>query len=300
MSNQKKRIWYSTPLKFYWDVIYKTQKKITPYFSDEKIYEVLKTQQLRSPLVQGETIDKRGLFLSGLDLWGLDIKGELLHIFFLDRSLRDFLETTTLSDLDGLREFLYQNGIENNFTYFTTKQESKSVDYSFGLHIPYEKKGYAFQLSLFEDSTVELFFSHGQNSGRMSDKFYSELLTKKDPKSMELVKQFRLAINTIAYMKCFPECVSEGVPEVSNKHKNLHSKINLSLGLSENVIDTDKSPISKIPHFRRGHFRVLKSDFYKNKKGEVIYIAETMVKGRAKTVSKSDQIQELKDRSSQN
>lgn len=31
------------------------------------------------------------------------------------------------------------------------------------------------------------------------------------------------------------------------------------------------------PHFRRGYFKRLESDFYKNKKGQIIFVHETVV-----------------------
>lgn len=39
-----------------------------------------------------------------------------------------------------------------------------------------------------------------------------------------------------------------------------------------------------IPHFRRGYFKRLSSDFYKNKKGQIIFVHETIVNGVAKTL----------------
>ena len=86
------------------------------------------------------------------------------------------------------------------------------------LHIPYETNGYAFSLSLYEDDSIELYFSHGDQSGRHSNKFYKEGNKQKDDKSFALSKMFRLVINTMAYMKCFPECVSEGIPSVSSPY----------------------------------------------------------------------------------
>ena len=36
------------------------------------------------------------------------------------------------------------------------------------------------------------------------------------------------------------------------------------------------------PHFRRGYFKRLESDFYKNKKGQIIFVHETVVNAQAK------------------
>jgi hypothetical protein len=98
---------------------------------------------------------------------------------------------------------------------------------------------------------------------------------------------FRLALNTIAYMNCFPNCVIEGVPKNLFEKNITKTDKTITLHIADKIKDVESSPISKIPHFRKGHFRVLQSDYYTNKKGEIIFIAETMVKGKAKTVSMS-------------
>jgi hypothetical protein len=38
------------------------------------------------------------------------------------------------------------------------------------------------------------------------------------------------------------------------------------------------------PHIRKAHFRRLRSDYFKNMKGKIILVQETMVNGRAKSV----------------
>jgi hypothetical protein len=94
-----KKVWFSSPLKFFWDELYGNQKKFTPGFSDEQIFNILRYNLLNAPLAYGENIESRDLILSGLELWKEDFNGEFLHIFFLEKQLCDFLEQTPLSDL---------------------------------------------------------------------------------------------------------------------------------------------------------------------------------------------------------
>lgn len=291
--NKGKKVGYSSPLRFYWDELYKNQKKLTPEFSDDVIFSMLRHNILYSPLLPDESLEKRDLLITGLELWAQDSKGDLLHIFFLEKFLQDFLENTKLSDIDGIRKYLYDNGEQKQITYTKTKGNANCVYYSFGLHIPNEKNGYAFALTLFENNTLELYFSHGKNNGVLSDKFYSDLNKKQDIQSITLSKMFRLAINTIAYMKCFPECVKEGVPKISFPRGEDRSDNNVVFKMSQAIVEESKFQISKIPHFRKGYFRLLKSDYYTHKKGQLIYITETMVKGKAKTVSKSENIEKF-------
>lgn len=95
-------------------------------------------------------------------------------------------------------------------------------------------------------------------------------------------------------MNCFPDCVVDGVPKdlLIERNENKPTR-NLTFQLSEKIRDNENSPLSKIPHFRRGHFRVLQSDYFVNKKGQIIFVAETMVKGKAKTVSNSQEVDEF-------
>ncbi|MBM7419694.1 MULTISPECIES: hypothetical protein [Chryseobacterium] len=152
--NKGKKIGYISPLRFYWDELYKNQKKLTPEFSDDVIFSLLRHNILHSPLLPGETFEKRDLLITGLELWAQDSKEDLLHIFFLDKYLQDFLESTNLPDIDGIRKYLYDNGEQKQITYTRVKEKANCVYYSFGLHIPNEKNGYAFALTLFENNTL--------------------------------------------------------------------------------------------------------------------------------------------------
>jgi len=288
-----KKIWYSTPLKFIWENLYGVQKKLTPEIPDEYIFEILRRNMINIVLSDRENLDSHKLTMSGLELWREDLKGKFLHIFFLEKQLRDFLENMPLPDLDGIKKYLYENGEDKDVFYITTSGQTKCVKYTFGLHIPHETNGYAFSLELYENNTIELYFSHGDLNGITSDKFYIDQVRKQDEKSVTSSKMFRLAINTIAYMKCFPECVAEGVPKITLEKNEKRSERNVIFSLSDKITDFDRAQVSKIPHFRKGYFRLLQSDYYTHKQGQLIYVTETMVKGKAKTISTSERIEEF-------
>ncbi|QSB27832.1 hypothetical protein [Flavobacterium sp. CLA17] len=290
-----RKVYYSKPLKYFWHHLYGPQKKLTPSFTDDQIFALLRQNILTAPMGAFETAESRGLIISGLELWREDSRGELLHIFFLDKQLREFLENTPLSDLEGIKKFLYENGQSNDVIHLYSKEQSKHVVYRFALHLPYEAEGYAFSLSLENDGSVELFFSLGENGGRMSDKFYADTNKKVDEISLTILKMFRLAINTIAYMNCFPDCVADGVPENLFERSEDKSVRNFTFQLSEKIRESENSQLSKIPHFRKGHFRLLQSDYFANKKGQIVFVAETMVKGKAKTVSMSTETDEFRN-----
>ncbi len=292
-----RKVYYSKPLKFFWQDLYGTQRKLTPNFTNDQIFTILRQNLLRAPMNAFESKDSRQLIISGLELWREDYKGELLHIFFLDRELRDFLETTTLSDLEGVKKFLYDKGQKKDVYHLYSKTESQTVVYQFALHLPYEADGYAFSLSLQEDGSLELYFSLSENGGLMSDKFYADVNKKKDEISITQGKMFRLAINTIAYMNCFPDCVTDGVPQNLFERSEDLSARNFTLQSSNKIKENEGSKQSKIPHFRKGHFKFLQSDYFVHKKGQLIFVTDTMVKGKAKTISKSDNLEDFRNNS---
>lgn len=285
-----RRIYYSKPLKYFWQELYGKQKKLMPFLTNDQIYAILKRDLLNYNAKSYEEAVSKQMAISGLELWRIDARGELVHIYFLNQQLRDFLMETPLSDLEGIKNFLYAQGNVVDVWHTYSNSKTSRISYSFALHIPYESVGYAFSLSLEEDGSIELAYSLDENGGRMSDKFYADVLKQQDEISRIHANIFRLAINTLAYMKCFPECVTDGVPQnLFTRDENLNNR-NVTLGLAETIVDTGNPSRSRIPHFRKGHFRVLKSDRFTNKKGQIIFIADTMVKGKAKTVALTTEI----------
>ena len=90
-------------------------------------------------------------------------------------------------------------------------------------------------------------------------------------------------------MKAFPECVTEGVP------KTEFEECGYILEVSEKVLENTNIDSNKMisPHFRKGYWKLLKSDFYTHKKGQLVFVSETMVNGIAKTVEKSSDKEKL-------
>jgi len=122
-----RKVFYSKPLKYFWQHVYGTQKKLTPNFTDDQIFALLRQNILAAPVMAFETPDSKQLIISGLELWRVHSRGELLHIFFLDKQLRDFLETTSLSDLEGVRKFLYEKGRGRDVIHLYSKTQNNHV-----------------------------------------------------------------------------------------------------------------------------------------------------------------------------
>lgn len=286
-----KKIWYSKPLSEMWNQ-YKQFYKVYKG-SVEDFFQMKNKQILTTPNQLPEDMQSHA---SILDLWYLDANKKFTHIYFKNKELRNFLAEMKLSNLEETIEFLYESGESFKYTpsydgiHPLGKSENIQV-FSYGIHIPYEKedKGYAFQLLFNERKELDLIWAVGKNEGWCSAENYKNNLKSSDEHSDFFTYIFRLAINTIAYMKAFPECVTEGVP------KTEFEECGYILEVSEKVLENSSIDSNKMisPHFRKGYWKLLKSDFYTHKKGQLVFVSETMVNGIAKTVEKSSDKEKL-------
>ena len=162
------------------------------------------------------------------------------------------------------------------------------VRHDIALHVPYLDGGYAFSFCLMPDNTITLSFVDDDGAGRIHESEYNYVKSRKDEDSIAVERNFRFAVNLLAYMECFPECVRDGVPLSNNETLYQSKGRNIRLGISEKVLEEDGQKGVKRPHMRKGYFKYLSSDFYKNKKGQIIFVRETMVNGKSKTVDMSD------------
>ena len=92
------------------------------------------------------------------------------------------------------------------------------------------------------------------------------------------------------YLHCFPNAMIDGVPKQANSRLKNHFKREHSVTVRTVPEIIDRSGTT--PHFRAGHFRLLSSDKFIKKQGQVIFIKETFVLGKAKTIT--DQVNEEK------
>jgi hypothetical protein len=218
----------------------------------------------------------------GFEMWFKDFQKELTHLFLVDRHLKYTLRDMNLTDLKGIKDILRSKGVEKNAFIAKVDLETKVVTFDFSLHIPFEKFGYTFSLVLHEDSEMVLQFDDGDKTGAIPEEHYRIIKNSDDKTELYLASLFRLATNLVAYVECFPEQVKDGVPhnDPSLSHdKSFHvetvDKLNFQVNKSNKI---------NAPHIRKAHFRRLTSDYFKNKKGKIILVQETMVNGKAKSV----------------
>lgn len=277
-----KKIWYSKPLARQWDIYLENYKyyKETP----EGFFHRMLGKS-NNPL-QGWQNSQLNTF--AWTLWFFDANKKLLHLYFADKSLKEFLENIPLADLEGIKKYIDENGLITDQGFLQLKY------FPFGIHIPYENKYKAFAFGLMNDqfNHMVLSWTEGNGGAWCSNLNYKELIGKDTEEAKEITKRFRLAINTIAYMEAFPECVKEGVPEYIKEPKENSFILEIADKVLEPIQKTgSEKKIS--PHFRKGYYKRLSSDYYKNKKGQIIFVSETMVNGKAKTIYTTERIKDI-------
>jgi hypothetical protein len=98
----------------------------------------------------------------------------------------------------------------------------------------------------------------------------------------------KLIVGLALYLSAFPETLKDGLPD-DLKHPSHHAHNNaFTVAISEKVraVGTHNSPM---PHFRVGHFRVLRSEKFTNKRFQAVFVHGTFVKGKAATVLSPEQ-----------
>lgn len=94
--------------------------------------------------------------------------------------------------------------------------------------------------------------------------------------SMDRLKRAgQLVIGMLLMAKSFPEMFHDGPPE-RIKNPNWYKKVSNASHLQ---VASVRSSVS--PHIRSGHFRVLSHPRYVKKRGQVIFVKPSMVKGKA-------------------
>lgn len=234
--------------------------------------------------------DPRAEYLT-LNFWLKDYKHEILHVWFEQKELRDFLrDDLPLKDLEGIKQYLREEGEGQTTTDDETGKVLEWVRHDIALHVPYETDGYSFSFAIMHDGTISLLYQGNEGVGMLHESELETLKAKNDETAIALIKDFTLAVNLLAYMKCFPECVHDGVPQVNNSNTYRYKDNSVQLGLSDKIT-TEAYSAGKgtmRPHFRKGYFKRLSSPFYTNKRGQIIWVSETTVNAKSKTVEMSD------------
>lgn len=100
-----------------------------------------------------------------------------------------------------------------------------------------------------------------------------------------LEEEWRIFFNLCLYISAFPEYVIDGAPPIKIKGWRENST---TVRSSRQMREVYRDGV--VPHMRRGHFRFLRSERYKNKRFQAVYVKPTMIGGRANTVVGEDSV----------
>ena len=213
-----------------------------------------------------------------------DMDGKILHIFLKTNDLKTFLINTQIKDYNNFIQFVTDNGEYKDFISASTGNKLLASAFKICLHVPNETSGYSYNLSVDENQKIRMIVLHkGLVITMDKEKDQPFLLeTPKTEEDAEDYESWKLIVNLIYYMNAFPECVFDGIPKgfrLENGFKNKKIQLSLSDKVIEKTIESaDGREI--VPHFRVGHFRYLKSDYFTKKKRQVVFIDTCFVKGK--------------------
>ena len=88
----------------------------------------------------------------------------------------------------------------------------------------------------------------------------------------------RVAVGLSMYLSAFPDSIMEAKNEDVYLRKNY---IGPALMVRTTGIVEEDCANASSPHWRRGHYRSLHSDMYTKKKGQIVFVKGTFVKGKA-------------------
>ena len=88
----------------------------------------------------------------------------------------------------------------------------------------------------------------------------------------------RLIFGFSLYIEAFPDVVVQSSPEEVNKIAH-YAGPRLNVTSNDLVRNENRAAVS--PHFRRGHFRVLQSERFTHKRGQLVFVKGCFIRGQA-------------------
>jgi hypothetical protein len=247
--------------------------------------------------------EKSLLFVLALDRFTIK---QPENYFIQNNILFDFLKNT---DIKTNREIIKTAIIKNacfkktlngdNFYGFLGVIHSKNTDRSIFFDLELMENARTNKRTGEKEDSVSIVITNGNEKewdciANITDKLLNEISNSflydntnektivDNERSEKAINNFKLILNILFYMSAYPENILNQPPDerIENKIDPKNTKtITVSKEISDYLKDTELTP-----HLRRGHFRLLNSDYYKHKKGQVIFVRSSFVKGKAKTI----------------
>jgi len=230
------------------------------------------SQTLKNKGIDGNVIDEHGKvdtdtaqYMAGLlsqkQLYNDIYHGNCSNIFIDSLELYNFLKITKLkienSQVEIIKHQIYNHVKRSGIIYFPDNS-IPCVCYSF---VQFEESN--FLACYITDGTWETTLQLPSKGIAVNDWIEAKAF-----------------YNMLLYMDCFPDSIINNPPDDVKKQYAPYIKRCFTIKSDESLID--RSGVT--PHFRRGHFRVLRSEVFKKKRYQTIFVHSSFVKGKAKTV----------------
>ena len=217
----------------------------------------------------------------GAQLFKKEQKGEIQNIYLSTKELKDFLFETPIKSIDGIKEYIKLHGEDSEDVVDGIDVINKA--FLFNLHVPQEINGFTCRIWVQEDDAIIVWIKYDKLYVHWRfdpDNNYAEdlyRLQKCEDKEMKYPVQ--MILNLIYYRQCFPDLFVDGVPntESSTSQENHILRVAPEILEPANTSNEGEAGSFKRPHFRSGYFRHLNSEWYKAKRGAIIWVNATFV-----------------------
>jgi hypothetical protein len=247
---------YSTFQNEYYRVLMRLKKEFK-HHKGESLEKYIADEHKSHPREQGELTATVEIVALGL----------AQNIYLDSKELYEFLCSTDIKEQDAALEAL------NSYGYLIDGIKALTVV----INVPDLDASVAASIveTGLEKSVVMMIFDKEHQIGGEFHSIYENI----DSTSIVTKRLYQLVFNLFMYMRCFPDRITKDAPDFIMEPRNLIRK-SITIKTHESLIDHT----GVTPHFRRGYFKLLKSDYYVHKKGQVIFIKSTFVKGDAMTI----------------
>lgn len=233
----------------------------------------------QSRAVAGE--DNARLNCLGLDVLYRIVTGDALHIFLDTEALFEFLRSTAVKDVAPVGRFLTQFGVYRDAAQMNAARELLPM-YS-GAHPPKQAPGFVLYAAFHHRRLTipsYLYALAAHEDGAVWRLYWldDERIHQQNPLERPDSDAYRLIVNLCHYISHFGDCVREAPPE--DHLDGWRPRKRYRLVSHPEVVE--HGVVS--PHFRSGHWRVLRDEYFTHKRGESVWIHESFVRGEPITV----------------
>lgn len=209
-------------------------------------------------------------------MFNKELDGQCVHFFVDNPYLKTFLKETEIKDFSFYKQMLYDNWKDDSM-------RGETFRFCFCLHFQNEIESPRYILTIQKNDISAL---EVVSFDSIKIKIYDSMILSDNKVAKRCCARnddLKIGVNFLFYIQAFPEVVKDGIPK-GYKTDNMRGK-RQTVKLCNKICIEDSKSVT--PHFRRGHFRYLGSEYYSKMRGKTIFIESTVVNSKNnKTVEK--------------